>query len=58
MVNRHEPLIMMDDTIKVEGSGNKEWLRRTKPNNSFNRSGNSAAFIPEVEGLIQSLPPG
>ena len=28
------------------------------PNNSFNRSGNNAALIREVEGLFRYLPPG
>jgi hypothetical protein len=31
---------------------------RRRPNNSLNRSGNSAAFIRKIEGLVKFFPPG
>jgi hypothetical protein len=44
-MNRQAAVGTSDDTISREGSGNEEWQRRTKSNNSFDRSANSAAFI-------------
>jgi hypothetical protein len=42
---------------KIEGSGEKEWQRRTKPNNSFNASGISSDVIHMIEGFSQYFPP-
>jgi hypothetical protein len=35
----------LNNTINGEGSGKEEWQRRTKSNNSFNRSGISLPLI-------------
>jgi hypothetical protein len=35
-MNRQSAMGMSDDRINEEGSGKKEWLRRTKSNNSLN----------------------
>jgi hypothetical protein len=44
-MNRQAALRVLNDTINREGSGNKQWQRRTKSNNSFNRSGDSIFFM-------------
>jgi len=41
----------LNDTINSERSGEAEWARRTKSNNSLNRSANSAAFIENLRGF-------
>jgi hypothetical protein len=38
----------LSDRIKVERSGKTDWLGCAKPNNSFNRSANSIAFMRET----------
>ena len=43
---------MLKGRINIEGSGNAEWLRCTKPNNSLNRSANSAVFMRETMLVI------
>jgi hypothetical protein len=40
-----------DDTIRRESSGNEEWSRRTKSNNSFDRSAASLSFIRKARML-------
>jgi hypothetical protein len=47
-LNRHPALGTLNDRINIEGSGEAEWLRRTKPNNSFNASGNRVAFMRDL----------
>ena len=44
-LNRHPALGTLNDRINIEGSGEAEWLRRTKPNNSFNASGISLSLM-------------
>jgi len=44
-MNRHAAVGMFNDTINREGSVNEEWSRRTKSNNSLNRTLDSMAFI-------------
>jgi len=39
---------------KIEGSGEEEWQRRTKPNNSFDRSGMSLAVIDNLDVSLNS----
>jgi hypothetical protein len=51
-MNRHAALGALNDSINIDGSGAAEWQRRTKPNNSFNRSGMSLPFIRKIEGLL------
>jgi hypothetical protein len=50
-MNRHAAVGILDDRISREGSGNQECQRRTKSNNSFDRSANSAAFIRKTRML-------
>jgi hypothetical protein len=57
-MNRHAAVGMMNDKISREGSGNKEWQRRTKSNNSFNRSGISLPFIESLDAIRRFFPPG
>jgi hypothetical protein len=57
-MHRQAAVGAMKDRIKVESSGKAEWPRRTKSNNSLNRSGISLDFIRKIEGLIQYFPPG
>jgi hypothetical protein len=57
-LNRHPAVNILNDRINIEGLGSTEWLRCTKPNKRFDRSGNSAAFIRQLEGLIHCVPPG
>jgi hypothetical protein len=57
-MNRQTALGMSNDTINGEGTGGEERLRRTKSNNSFNRSANSAAFIRETLLLLLFAAPG
>jgi hypothetical protein len=47
-MNRHAALGALNGKINDEGSGEEERSRRTKSNNSFDRSANSAAFIRET----------
>jgi phage shock protein C len=44
-MNRHAASGALNARIESMGSGSSEWLRRTKSNNSFNRSGISLDFI-------------
>jgi len=44
-LNHHAAAGALDDRINRESSGKAEWQRRTKPNNSFNRSGISLDVI-------------
>jgi hypothetical protein len=44
-MNRQTAMGRLNDTISGEGSGEEERQRRTKSNNSLNRSANSVAFI-------------
>jgi hypothetical protein len=44
-MNRHAALGKQNDKINGEGSGEEEWSRRTKSNNSLNPTANSLPFI-------------
>jgi hypothetical protein len=44
-MNRHAALGKSNDTISHEGSGNEEWSRRMKSNNSLNPTRLSMSFI-------------
>jgi len=57
-MNRHAAMGALNDKINLEGSGEEERLRRTKSNNSFDRSGMSTPFIRKIEGLVRCFPPG
>jgi hypothetical protein len=57
-LNRRAASGELNDRIKAAWSGMAEWLRRTKPNKSFDRSGNSAAFIRQLGCLVRCVPPG
>jgi hypothetical protein len=46
-LNRRAASGELNNRIKATWSGMAEWLRCTKPNNSFNPSRNSLAFIRE-----------
>ncbi len=49
-MNRHAAVGTLNDTINAEGSRSQEWSRRTKSNNSFDRSADWMAFI-----MLESL---
>lgn len=49
---------MLNGRIKDEGSGEAEWLRRTKSNKRIEPTGDSGAFIREIEGLVRCVPVG
>jgi hypothetical protein len=57
-MNRHAALGASNGGINIEGSGKADWLRCTKPNNSFNRSGVSLDVIRKIECFSQFFPPG
>jgi hypothetical protein len=57
-LNRHAALAALNDKIHLEGSRVAEWLRRTKPNKRFDRSGMSLPFIVNSNAARRCLPPG
>jgi hypothetical protein len=44
-VNRQAVVGVLDGTINGEGSGDEEWLQRTKSNNSLNPTALSLSLI-------------
>jgi TonB family protein len=50
-MNRHAATGALGDRIERGRSGNAEWQRPTKSNNSFNPTGNSGAFIEKLDGF-------
>jgi hypothetical protein len=50
-LNRRAALVMLNDKIKVEMSGNAEWQRRTKPNKRLHPTGNSLSVIVNLNGF-------
>jgi hypothetical protein len=57
-MKRHAALGKWNGTTSLEGSGNEEWLGRTKSNNSFDRSGISLDVIRQIECFSQFFPLG
>jgi hypothetical protein len=57
-MNRQAAVSALKDTINVEGSREAEWQHRTKPNNSFNRSGINLNVIENLDAARQFFPPG
>ncbi len=57
-LNRHAAAGALNDRIESARSGDAEWLRRTKSNNSFDRSGISMAFIVNLDVIRGYFPPG
>jgi hypothetical protein len=53
-MNRRAAVGALNDKTNHESSGKAEWQSRTKPNISFNRSANGAAFMRETMLIIMA----